>query len=154
MEGFRQGAVPSLYYFKWTEPDTARMNNVTAGTCASTIKRFANSTHCLTLRRDYQQAWAAAWAHLQPFVKNGTYIGVFLSAPSVLPLPLPLPGPPRRGPTQKSAAATSSRGSGVGRGDENMWGGASLANLTTVTVRTPSPFSHQAVGCRRRLRGG
>ena len=50
------------------------------GVPVGTIKRFANSTHCLTLRRDYQQAWAAAWAHLQPFVKNGTLPGIVTNA--------------------------------------------------------------------------
>jgi hypothetical protein len=91
-----QQSIPSLATFRWTAPDTSRMINTTTGTCASTIKRFGNTTKCLTLRSDYKEAWARLWATIKPLVQNDTYVGVFL-------------------------------------GDESMWGGASLANLTTVT---------------------
>jgi hypothetical protein len=98
-------AVPSLYSFSWTVPDvnSSRSLNKTAPrpTCHTTITRFdratgGQGTPCLTMRADYKEAWAAAWAEIQPLVANGTYIGVFL-------------------------------------GDENMWAGTSLANLTAVT---------------------
>ena len=95
--------IPSLYYFSWTEPDTSKMDPVTK-TCESSIKRFANTTHCLTIRHDYKEAWATAFASIQPFIKNKTYIGIFL-------------------------------------GDENMWDGASIKNLTTITdmIKTDWP---------------
>ena len=66
-------------------------------TCESSIKRFANTTHCLTIRHDYKEAWATAFAAIQPYIKNKTYIGIFL-------------------------------------GDENMWDGASIKNLTTIKI--------------------
>lgn len=87
--------IPSLYSFTWTEPDASRMDPKT-GFCPSKISRFGNTTRCKTLRADYKEAWAKAWASLAPFIANKTYIGVFL-------------------------------------GDENIWDGTSIANLTAVT---------------------
>ena len=67
-----------MYPFGWTIPDPKYADPKT-GFCQSPIPRFGNSTRCKTLDPDYKKKWAATFATIEPFINNGTIIGVFLS---------------------------------------------------------------------------
>lgn len=72
----RQGGLPSLFSLAWTAR-SPRADPVT-GYCPSTIPRFGNTTRCISIRMDFQEYWRQTFASLQPFIANGTYIGIFL----------------------------------------------------------------------------
>ena len=68
----------SLYPFEWTISDPAKADPKT-GLCPSEIPHFVNDTKCVTLDPEYATKWAKVWATIEPYTKNGTILGIFLS---------------------------------------------------------------------------
>jgi len=77
VEHAKNGGV-SLYPFGWTVSDPEKADPKT-GLCKSPIPRFANSTRCKTLDPNYEANWKKTFALIEPYIKNGTIIGIFLS---------------------------------------------------------------------------
>lgn len=75
VEGWQKG-IASLYSLSWIAA-SPRADPLTH-TCPSTIPRFGNTTHCLDIRPDFHDYWRQTFSSLQPFIANGTYIGIFL----------------------------------------------------------------------------
>ena len=76
-KAFREDGVKTLY--KWEEYAMTRPNHLpNSRDCLSPIKRFGNTTGCVTLDPNFRALWSALHETLSPYIASGAIIGIML----------------------------------------------------------------------------